>query len=36
MSDTIMIPENEYRERVQKAAPLIAAAGIDVLVANSN
>lgn len=36
MSDRIMIPENEYLERVQKAAPLIAAAGIDVLVANSN
>lgn len=36
MSDKIMIPENEYLERVQKAAPLIAAAGLDVLVANSN
>ena len=36
MSERIMIPENEYLERVQKAAPLIAAAGLDVLVANAN
>jgi Xaa-Pro aminopeptidase len=36
MSERIMIPEQEYLERVQKAAPLIAAAGLDVMVANSN
>jgi Xaa-Pro aminopeptidase len=36
MSERIIIPENEYLERVQKAVPLIKAAGIDVLVANSN
>lgn len=36
MSDRIMIPENEYLERIQKAAPMIAAAGLDVLVANAN
>jgi Xaa-Pro aminopeptidase len=36
MSTKIMIPEQEYLERIEKAAPLIAAAGLDVLVANSN
>jgi Xaa-Pro aminopeptidase len=36
MSKKIMIPEQEYLERIKKAAPLIEAAGLDVLVANSN
>jgi len=36
MSNKFVIPENEYLDRVKKAAPLITAAGLDVLVANSN
>ncbi len=36
MHEKIMIPKSEYKDRVKKAAPLIAEAGIDVLVANSN
>lgn len=33
---SILIPESEYFERIKKAANLIAAAGFDVMVANSN
>ena len=33
---SIRIPASEYSERVRKAAQLIAAAGLDVMVANSN
>ena len=36
MSDRVMIPKSQYPERIAKAAPLIAEAGLDVLVANSN
>ena len=36
MSNRICVPETEYLERVKKAAPLIEAAGLDVLVANSS
>jgi len=36
MQDKIMIPEAEYAERVARAAKLVADAGLDVLVANSN
>lgn len=36
MSDRIMIPEAEYSQRVAKAAKLVADAGLDVMVANSN
>ena len=34
--ETIIIPDHEYLERVQKAAALVADAGLDVMVANSN
>ena len=33
---TIMIPNEEYAQRVEKATGLIADAGLDVMVANSN
>jgi Xaa-Pro aminopeptidase len=33
---TVRIPDNEYLERIAKAAGLVAEAGLDVLVANSN
>jgi Xaa-Pro aminopeptidase len=36
MSDKIMIPESHYSQRIAKASRLIAEAGLDVLVANSN
>jgi hypothetical protein len=36
MSDRIMIPETHYSQRIAKASQLVAEAGLDVLVANSN
>ncbi len=33
---TICIPDNEYKERAQRAAALISKAGLDVLIVNSN
>ena len=36
MSNRIAIPDAEYGQRVQKAAKLLGAAGLDVLIANSN
>ena len=36
MKNQICIPEQEYGERVQRAAKLVADKGLDVLVANSN
>lgn len=36
MKNQICIPEQEYGERVQRAAKLVAEKGLDVLVANSN
>lgn len=35
MSNRICIPDNEYRERVKKAAELTARRGLDVLIVNS-
>ncbi|MBT3374100.1 MAG: aminopeptidase P family protein [Lentisphaerae bacterium] len=36
MADRVSIPRTEYPERVARAGKLIAAAGLDVMVANSN
>jgi Xaa-Pro aminopeptidase len=36
MSNRVMIPESHYSQRIAKASQLIAEAGLDVLVANSN
>ena len=36
MSDRVMIPESQYAQRIARASQLIAEAGLDVLVANSN
>jgi Xaa-Pro aminopeptidase len=36
MSEHVMIPDHEYQERIQKAAKLVAAKGLDVLIVNSN
>jgi Xaa-Pro aminopeptidase len=36
MKERILIPEEEYLERVAKAAKLVEEAGLDVMVANSN
>ena len=36
MSKKVMIPETEYAERVRRASVLVAEAGLDVLIANSN
>ncbi len=36
MAKRVMIPDGEYRERIQKAAQLAGKKGLDVLVVNSN
>ena len=36
MSDRVVIPETQYRERIDRASQLLAETGLDVLVANSN
>lgn len=36
MQNRIMIPNHEYKERVKKAAALIKAKGLDLLIVNSN
>ena len=36
MSDRVMIPESQYPQRIARASQLVAEAGLDVLVANSN
>ena len=36
MPDKVMIPESQYSQRIARASQLIADAGLDVLVANSN
>ena len=36
MKDRVMIPEQEYGQRITKVAKLVADEGLDVLIANSN
>ncbi|XID91274.1 M24 family metallopeptidase [Paenibacillaceae bacterium WGS1546] len=36
MAARVFIPDHEYQERIQRAAKLVAAKGLDVLVVNSN
>jgi len=36
MNDRVMIPESQYAQRIVRASQMIADAGLDVLVANSN
>jgi len=36
MANHVKIPDHEYQERIQKAAKLVAEAGLDVLIVNSN